>query len=99
MKTLEVVDMAIAHHLIEALLDRCKSDDAFEPKVAARERKAVRRSLESSRMLMGVAYHLMVPPESLTPKDSQERLKALLEEIKMAARAAYHAGLLLTEGD
>lgn len=99
METPEMLDMAIARHLIEVMLDRCKSDDAFETNVAAKERKAVQKSLESSRMLMGVAHHLMVQPKSLTPRDSAERLKALLEEIKMAARAAYQAGLLLTGRD
>lgn len=48
---------------------------------------------------MGVAYRLMVQSGPLTPRDSEERLKAVLEEIKMAARAAYQAGLLLTGGD
>jgi hypothetical protein len=96
MKTPEMLDMAIARHLIEVMLDRCKSDDAFETNATAQYRKALHKSLESSRMLMSVAHQLMVQPESLTPRDSTERLKALLEEIKTAARTAYQAGLLLT---
>ncbi|MDM0109559.1 hypothetical protein QTH97_31860 [Variovorax sp. J22R24] len=99
MKTPEVMDMAIARQLIEVMLDRCKSGDAFESNVTVQDRRAVQKSLESSRMLMGVAHQLMVQPESLTARDGAERLKALLEEIKMAARTAYQAGLLLTGRD
>jgi hypothetical protein len=99
METPEMQDMAVARQLIEVLLDRCKSDDAFEMNIAAKERKALQKSLESSKMLLGIAHHLMVPPDPSTTRDSAERLKALHEEIKMAARAAYQAGLLLTGRD
>lgn len=99
MKAPEVLDTATAHHLIEVMLDRCKSDDAFETNVTAQDRKAVQKSLESSRMLIGIAHQLMVQPESSTPRDSAERSKALLEEIKVAARTAYEAGLMLTRRD
>jgi len=99
MKSLEVMDMAIARDLIEVLLDRCKNEAAFEPNVAVRCRKAVHKSLESSKVLMGAAHRLMLQPECLTPRASAERLNALLEEFKAAARMAYQAGLLLTEGE
>ncbi|MDM0085751.1 hypothetical protein QTI17_34755 [Variovorax sp. J31P179] len=78
--------MATARHLIEVMLDRCKSGDAFETDVTAQDRRAVQRILDSSKMLMGVAHQLMAQPESLTLRDSAERSKALLDQIKMAAR-------------
>lgn len=99
MKTPEMLDMAIARQLIEVMIDRYTSDDAFQTNVAVQDRKVVHKSLESSRLLMGVAHQLMAQTESLTPKDSAERVKALLEEIKTAARTAYQAGLLLTGRD
>lgn len=99
MKSLEAMDMAIARNLIEVLLDRCKNGAAFEPNVAIRSQKAVHKSLESTSVLMGAAHRLMLQPECLTPKASAERLNALLEEFKAAARMAYQAGLLLTEGE
>ncbi|MDM0117546.1 hypothetical protein QTI66_36145 [Variovorax sp. J22R133] len=91
--------MAAAHHLIEVMLDQCKSDDAFESNVNVQKRRAIQKSLESSKMLMGIAHQLMVQPESMTLRDSAERSKTLLNQIKIAARTAYEAGFVLTGSD
>ncbi|MBU1358865.1 MAG: hypothetical protein KKC85_20810 [Gammaproteobacteria bacterium] len=102
MRTPEVLDIAIAHHLIEALLERCmssQSNDKVETRVTGTEREAIRKSLDSSRMLLGIAYRLIVQPGAVTPKESAERLKQVLDEIRQAARTAYEAGLLLTGVD
>lgn len=99
MRNPNMPDMAIAHRLIEVMLERCKSDDAFESKIAWRDRMAARKSLESSMILMGVVHHLMLPPDALKPGEAEARLKAVLDEIKTAARCAYQAGLVLTGTD
>jgi hypothetical protein len=99
MRTPDTQDVAVAYRLIEVMLDRCNSDDAFESIVPWRERMAARKSLESSRILLGVVHHLMLPPDSLKPAETAARLKTVLENIKTAARGAYQAGLLLTGTD
>ncbi|MDQ7955396.1 MAG: hypothetical protein REJ24_03800 [Rhodocyclaceae bacterium] len=99
MSTPEVPDMAAAQRTIDTMLARFESDDAFEPKVTWRERMAARKCLASSRMLMGVVHQLMCPLGASHPQEAEERLTALLDDIKSAAHGAYAAGLLLTGVD
>ncbi len=88
--------MSAAQRMIEVMLARFESDDAFDPKVSWRERMAARKSLEASSILMGVVDELVRPPDTPHPQEEEERLKTLLEAIKSAAHGAYEAGLLLT---
>lgn len=99
MRTPEVPDMAAAQRTIDAMLARFESDDAFGPKVPWRERMAARKSLASSRILIGVVHQLLCPLDTPHPQEAEERLKRLLDDIKSAAHAAYEAGLLLTGVD
>jgi hypothetical protein len=100
MRTPEVPDTAAAQRMIEVMLARFDSDDAWQSQLSQQERMAARKSLESSRLLMGVVGDLMQPPlDARHPKRAEERLKTLLENIKSAARTAYEAGLLLTGVD
>ncbi|MBS0426095.1 MAG: hypothetical protein JSR41_02275 [Proteobacteria bacterium] len=99
MRTPEVPDMAAAQRTIDVMLARFDSDDALTLALPWRERMAARKSLESSRILMGVVHHLMCPLDAPAPREAQARVKTLLEDIKSAARGAYEAGLLLTGVD
>jgi hypothetical protein len=62
---------------------------------AAEERAAIHCCLTSAALILGVTQRLMSEPVYRLPKHRAERLKSLTEEIKMAARAAYRAGLML----
>ena len=56
---------------------------------------AIRKSLQSATDLLHVAYQLMSPPETHSTKDLATRKRAMLQEVRLAARRAYEAGHLL----
>lgn len=58
-------------------------------------RLAIRKSLQSAADLLGVAHQLMSAPESRPTKDLAARKRAMLQDVRLAARRAYEAGHLL----
>ncbi|MGJ7506368.1 hypothetical protein [Variovorax sp. GT1P44] len=59
------------------------------------KRLAIRKSLQSAVDLLGVAHQLMSTPESRSTKDLAARKRAMLQDVRLAARRAYEAGHLL----
>ena len=60
---------------------------------------ATQRCLTSAIALLGVSRTLMSKPVAPTPWESIRHWDALVEQTKMAGRAAYEAALMLAEGD
>ena len=58
-------------------------------------RLAVSKSLRSARDLLNIAQQLMSVPEGRSSRDFTAQKKAMLEEIRRAARRTYEAGHLL----
>jgi hypothetical protein len=70
-----------------------------ETNEASRERAAIHFCLTSSVVFVDVAHRLMSAPVYLSPKEKAERLRQLIDDLRMAARAAYRAGLMLLNVD
>jgi hypothetical protein len=70
-----------------------------ESNKASQERAAIHFCMSSAASLLTVTQLLMTEPVYRSPKDSDQRLREMVDEIRAAARSAYRAALMLLGQD
>lgn len=66
---------------------------------AMQERAAIHYCLTSAAVLLDATRQLMAQPAPRAPKDREERLRSLIDDMKVAAHSAYRAGFSLAGHD
>ncbi|MDM0065064.1 hypothetical protein [Variovorax sp. J31P207] len=91
-KTTELLNIECALELLEQVLVRFGDEDQRQ---LTQRRLAIRKSLLSANDLLRIALQLLSTPENLSMKDFVARKRAMLQDIRLAARRTYEAGHLL----